>query len=183
MNRRDALLGLSATLLAGTRSEGQDAAAPASKGEDAGGPAPAAPTCIPTTERVFIRYSERAFDIHPPIALLALPKAGAPPPSLKWDIDIPLDHALEINFVVDYDGESHVVLNTPSMRGPFARARNPIRGRYLARGPATGENALDSGRLDITKESYWKYEITVFGPNGNALLAIDPGVIVKEGEI
>jgi hypothetical protein len=179
MNRRDALLGLSATLVAGSGTT-----ASASKTEDGGAPAPAAPTaCIPTTDRVFIRSNGREFDVSPPIALLLLPKAGGVPSSLKWDIDIPLDLALEINFVIDYDGESHVVPDRPAVRGPFARGRNPIRGRYITRGPATGEAALDSGRVDITKESYWKYEISVYGPNGGTLLAIDPGVIVKEGEI
>jgi hypothetical protein len=179
MNRRDALLGLSATLVAGSSTASSD-----SKTEEGNAPAPAAPTaCIPTTERVFIRSNGREFDVSPPIALLALPKPGGAASSLKWDIDIPAELALEINFVIDYDGESHVIPDKPAVRGPFARARNPIRGRYITRGPATGDLALDSGRLDITKESYWKYEISVYGPNGGTLLAIDPGVIVKDDGI
>jgi hypothetical protein len=169
MNRREALAGLPAALYAGT-SVAQAASA-------AG--------YVRTTERVKIIYRDGALRVLPPIALLFSRRPDRPPSSLKWDIDIPRDHSLEINFAVDYEGEVHPSLRqeTEFKRGPFGRAENETRGRYVTQGPATGENALDSGIVDVVVESYWKYEITVNGPDGQPVLVVDPGTIIKEGEI
>ena len=170
MNRRDALAGLPAALYAGT-SVAEAAAAPLGY--------------VRTTERVKIIYQDGLLHVLPPIAVLFSRRQGRPPSSLKWDIEIPREFSLEINFAVDYEGEVHPTLRreTPFKRGPFDRAANEVRGRYFTQGPATGENALDSGIVDVAVESYWKYEITVNGPDGLPVLVVDPGTIIKEGEI
>jgi hypothetical protein len=169
MKRRDALAGLPAALYAGTSV------------------AQAAPPLgyVRTTERVKIIYRDGLLHVLPPIAVLFSRKLGRPPSSLKWDIDIPREFSLEINYAVDYEGELHTTLDrgTEFKRGPFERADNETRGRYVTQGPATGENALDSGIVDVTVESYWKYEITINGPDGQPVLVVDPGTIIKEGEI
>jgi len=175
MKRRDALAAVPAALYAAACHGDQDKPG-TTPGASYPKPPKDGPRSVPVTDKVILKFDGQ-LHVTPAIALLVV-GTGA---SLKWQIDIPREHTLEINFVVDYEGEMQL-LNSKAgsiqpTRGPFRPAANEVRGRYVARGPAT----LDSGTADVRVESYWKYEVTVLGPDRKVLALVDPGVIFKEG--
>jgi hypothetical protein len=186
MKRRHALAGVPAALYAAACHAEQDNKPGTTPG--ASYPGRVAPPrdggFIRITDRVRFAYRAGSLEVKPVIAVLMAARPGAARSSLRWDIDIPPDHTLEINYVIDYEGESHVILkkDVVAMRGPFAQVGNEVRGRYISRGPAIGVRALDSGPVDVQQESYWKYEVTIYGPDRKPIVVIDPGTIIKEGE-
>jgi hypothetical protein len=175
MKRRDALATVPAAFYAAACHGDQDKPANTPGASYPTRPPKGGPRSVPVTEKVAVRLRDRQLEVTPQVALLVISK-GAAPPSLKWEVDIPRDHTLEINFVVDYEGDTpQAKRNGQPKRGPFARAQNEVRGRYLTRGPGV----LDSGGVDVGLESYWKYEVTVRTPTGQEIVQ-DPGVIIKE---
>jgi hypothetical protein len=172
MKRRDALATVPAALYAAACHGDQD-----KPGTTPGASYPTPPKggSVPVTEKVTLSFDGQ-LKVKPAIAVLKV-GTGA---SLKWEVQIPREHTLEINFAVDYEGEMQLCTKDSSpqpKRGPFRQAANEVRGRYVARGPAT----LESGPADVQVESYWKYEVTVVGPDRKVLAAVDPGVILVGG--
>jgi hypothetical protein len=177
MKRRDALAAVPAALYAAACDAGQDkpGATPGASYPKGNPPKPAAGV-VPITSRVAIRFREGQPDVQPQVAVL---KAGSRS-SLIWDIQIPADHTLEINFVASYEGDLQLLGAKASSarpkRGPFRAAQNDVRGRYTIR----GAGSLNSGPSDVEVASYWKYEITITGPDRTVVSLIDPGVIFAE---
>ena len=176
MKRRDALATVPAALYAAACHGDQDKPGTTPGASYPTRPPKGGPRSVPVTEKVTLTFDGQV-QVTPAIALLV---AGTDA-SLKWDVRIPRDHSLEINFVADYPGELQLLNakagNVLPTRGPFRPAANEVRGRYVAQGPTT----LDSGPVDVRVESYWKYEVTVLGPDRKVLALVDPGVILKEG--
>jgi hypothetical protein len=180
MKRRDALVGLPAVMYAAACHAEQDKPTPPpGTGYGQTPPPDGKPRPVYPTEKVELSLAGRSLNVKPQIFLLLVPKDGIRS-SLKWDINVPADHTLEINFVVDYEGDAQLLKNNGKSvvpkRGPFAPAKGQARGRYVSRGRAV----LESGLVDVGSESYWKYEVTVTDAKGDVVAVVDPGGIIKE---
>lgn len=179
MKRRNALAAVPAALYAAACHAEQDRPG-TTPGASYPGQTPkdGTPPGVRVTQRVRVTLGDNGVEVTPQIFLLLLPK-GQVKSSIKWDIDVPADHTVEINFVVGYEGDAQLLRKKGASllpkRGPFDTPQGQPRGRYVARGKAT----LDSGLVDVSLESYWKYEVTVSRPSGPPLV-VDPGGIVKD---
>ena len=180
MNRRNALAAVPAALYAVACHGEQD-----KPGTTSGGSYPTPtpkdnpPPGVRITPQVRVTVDREGIpEVTPQVFLLLLPK-GVVKSSIKWDIDAPADHTVEINFVVGYEGDVQTLKKKGAplvpKRGPFDTPKGQPRGRYVARGKAT----LESGLVDVSAESYWKYEVSVTRPDGSTRV-VDPGGIIKD---